>query len=64
MSEQNLKRWSVTVVRKQSWLFDEIYAATAEEAKAAGDRQAMSERPDDDWAYETIAREQQHDRPA
>ena len=50
------RRWSVTVVRKQVWHVD-VEAADEEAAKEAGDAEARDCSPNDDYGYETTARE-------
>lgn len=51
-----MKKFEVTVIRKQKWIFD-IEAESAEEAKEKADEMAGEDAPYDDWAYSTEARE-------
>ena len=52
-----MKKYQVTVKRMQVWKVDEIEAESEEEAKDKADRLVADWPPNDDYAYDTIARE-------
>jgi hypothetical protein len=54
-----MPKFDCTVRRMQVWNIDGVEAENAEEAKNKADRIAATEEdyPDDDYAYETTARE-------
>lgn len=52
-----MRRYNVTVIRKQVWEYKNLIAQSEEEARDRAEQMSLKETPCDDYLYDTLVQE-------